>query len=332
MTSFSYANPKTEAELLSLLGDSKPSTALLAGGTDLVPLLQARLVTPERVVDLRQVDSMQGITEEADGLWIGALTTLDELNRSELLESYASLKQVVDGIRSLQVQSSGTLGGDLCLLPNCWYFRNGYGLLGIDKGESLPATGDNRYHAIFGNQGPAKFVSASRLAPALIAWGAKARIIGPQSEKPDLIPLELLFQTPKTNSQGVTTLKPGQLVSHVWLPKAGSEQISGSYEALQLQGLDWPLAACSATLEMAGNVVRQARIVLGHVAPTPWEAPHAASSLIGQPVNESTASRAADIAVENAVPLSHNEYKVQIARASVKRSILRAAGLLEGGL
>lgn len=332
MSSFSFANPKTEEELVSLLGDSQGTTALLAGGTDLVPLLRAQLVTPDRVVDLRQVESMQGFTEDADGLWIGALTTLDELNRSELLDSYASVKQVVDGIRSIQVQSSGTLGGDLCLLPNCWYFRNGYGLLGMEKGESLPATGDNRYHAIFGNKGPAKFVSASRLAPALIAWGAKVRVIGPKVDRPELIPLELLFRTPKTSTQGVTTLKPGQIVSHVWLPKAGLEQVSGTYEALQLQGLDWPLAACSATLELAGNVVRQARIVLGHVAPTPWEVPHAASSLIGQPVNEVTASRAADLAVENATPLSQNAYKVQIARASVKRSILRAAGLLEGGI
>jgi len=332
MTSFSYANPKTESELLNLLGESTGSTALLAGGTDLVPLLRAQLVSPDRVVDLRGVETMHGITTDADGLWIGALTTLEDLNASELLDSYASVKQVVAGIHSIQVQSSGTLGGDLCLLPNCWYFRNGYGLLGLDKGESLPATGDNRYHAIFGNKGPAKFVSASRLAPALIAWGAKVRIIGPKADKPELVPLEILFQTPKTNTQGVTTLKPGQLVSHVWLPKAGLEQASGTYEALQLQGLDWPLAACSATLELAGNVVRQARIVLGHVAPTPWEVPHAASSLIGQPVNESTAARAAELAVENATPLSHNEYKVQIAKAAVKRSILRAAGLLEGGI
>jgi len=331
MTSFSYANPRSEADLIALLADSKGTTALLAGGTDLVPLMNAGLVTPERVVDLRQVETMQGFTADADGLWIGALTTLEDLNRSELLDSYASVKQVVEGIRSIQVQSSGTLGGDLCLLPNCWYFRNGYGLLGLDKGESLPATGDNRYHAIFGNKGPAKFVSASRLAPALIAWGAKVRIIGPKADKPELIPLELLYQTPKTNSQGVTTLKPGQLVSHVWLPKSGT-QVSGTYEALQLQGLDWPLAACSATLELAGNRVRQARIVLGHVAPTPWDVPHAASSLIGQPVDESTAARAAHLAVENATPLSHNEYKVQIARAAVKRSILRAAGLLEGGI
>lgn len=331
MTSFTYANPRTEEELLGLLGEGRGTTALLAGGTDLVPLLRSRLVAADRVVDLRQVDSLQGITEDSDGLWIGATTTLDEIRKSDLLGPYASLQQVVDGIQSIQVQSSGTVGGDLCLLPNCWYFRNGYGLLGMEKGESLPATGDNRYHAVFGNKGPAKFVSASRLAPALIAWGAKVRIIGPKADQAELVPLELLFQSPKAPSQGVTTLKPGQLVSHIWIPFSGNS-LSGTYEALQLRGLDWPLAACSTTLRIEEGVIRQARIVLGHVAPTPWEVPHAASALLGRPADEASASLAADLAVEGATPLSHNEYKVQIARAAVKRSILRAAGLLEGGL
>ena len=87
----------------------------------------------------------------------------------------------MDGIRAIQMQQSGTIGGDLCHLPNCWYYRNGHGLLAMQDGESLVAAGDNRYHAILGNTGPAKFVSASRFAPATVAWGAKVRVIGPTS-------------------------------------------------------------------------------------------------------------------------------------------------------
>src|SRR5690606_14594889 len=120
---------------------------------------------------------------EGEGVLIGTLVTLEEMKDSPLLADYRSLIDVVDGVKSIQIQSMGTLGGDLCHLPNCWYFRNGYGLLGMDKGESLVAAGDNRYHAIFGNQGPAKFVSATRFAPAMIAWSAKVRIVGPEPDK-----------------------------------------------------------------------------------------------------------------------------------------------------
>ncbi|MFO1021291.1 MAG: FAD binding domain-containing protein [Planctomycetales bacterium] len=332
MKSFEYVSPRTESEMVALLNEPKKSCAILAGGTDLVPLMKASLVEADRVVDIRNVETMQGIQEDAEGTWIGALAVLDDVLKHPLLGNYESVRQVADGVHAIQVQSSGTVGGDLCLLPNCWYFRNGYGLLGMKDGESLPATGENRYHAILGNKGPAKFVSASRLAPALIAWGAKVRIVGPTEDKVELLPLEYFFQAPKTNTQGVTVLKRGQLLTHVWLPKWKEGFVSGTYEALQSNGLDWPLAAASSTLEIVGGLVRQARVVLGHVAPTPWLSPEAASTLIGQPVNEATASRAADAAVADATPLSENGYKVQIARAAVKRSLLRSVGQLEGGL
>src|SRR5207244_5285691 len=148
---------------------------------------------------------------------IGANTTLDELNEHALAADYRSLVDVVDGIRAIQITANGTLAGDLCQLPHCWYFRNGYGLLALKDGESLVATGDNRYHAILGNSGPAKFVSASRFAPAMIAWDAKVRVVtqvhsnaNAKGVMEEWLPLEYFFVTPKTNSQGVTVLKPGQ--------------------------------------------------------------------------------------------------------------------------
>src|SRR5690606_9411885 len=136
-----------------------------------------------------------------------------------LLEPYASLRQVADGVHSIQIQAQGTLGGDLCHLPNCWYYRNGYGLLGIDQGESLVSEGRNEFHAILGNRGPAKFVSASRFAPALIALGAKVRIVGPAPDQATLLPLEYFYVTPRSPDQTVTVLTPGQFITHVWLPQ-----------------------------------------------------------------------------------------------------------------
>ena len=332
MKSFEYANPQTEAEALELLNDREVQTAVLAGGTDLISLMKQHLVTPDRVVDIKNVPSIQGIRPVDDGIVIGANTTLEEMSSSPFLADYPSLLHVVDNTRAIQIQSMGTIAGDLCHLPNCWYFRNGYGLLGMEDGESLVETGDNRFHAILGNSGPAKFVSASRFAPALIAQGAKVRIIGPAPDQEEVVPLEYFYVTPKTEKQGVTILKPGQLLAHIWLPHAGQLK-SASYEMMEMEGLDWPLAAAASCVDLQpGGIIRRARIVMGHVAPTPWTAHEAQEAIVGKPLNEETAELAGNIAVSQATPLSGNDYKVQIAKTSVKRSLLKAGGLLEGGL
>ena len=328
MKAFEYARPETEAEAIEFLGTDAGQTAVLAGGTDLVSLMKAELLTPSRVVDLKRIPSLGEVTRADGGVQIGSLVTLSNLIQHPLLGGYRSLFDVVEGVRAIQVQESGTVGGDLCHLPNCWYFRSGYGLLALDKGVSLPEAGDNRYHAILGNSGPAKFVNASRFAPALIAWGAKVRVIGPQPDQAEWLPMEYFYISPKTNSQGNTVLKAGQLISHVWLPDA-AETASATYEVLQTEGLDWPLASAGVTLGLDGGYVREARIVMGHVAPVPWIANDAARMLIGQPLNDDTAGMAADSAVARATPLSMNEYKVQLARTAVKRALLKAAGKLE---
>jgi len=341
MKSFEYATPRTEAEALGFLNEQASSgngshhsggaTAVLAGGTDLVSLMQRELLAPQRVVDLKNIASISGIEETADGVVIGSLTTLEDMATSSLLSPYRSVQHVIDATHSIQIQSRGTLGGDLCHLPNCWYYRNGYGLLALKDGKSLVEAGDNRYHAILGNSGLAKFVSASRFAPALIAWGARVRIIGPDPHHEEWLPLERLYMTPKIESQGVTVLKPGQIVSHIWLPTAGATE-SASYEVLQLNGLDWPQAAAAVCVGMEGGFVNEARIVLGHVAPVPWVAGKAAALLSGQALNEETAAAAADAAVADAIPLSNNGYKVQMTRAAVKRALLRAVGQWEGAI
>ena len=334
MKSFEYARPETEAEAIEFLGTdagqtpSSSQTVVLAGGTDLISLMKAELLTPTRVVDLKRIPSLHEVTRVDGGVQIGSLATLSDLAQHPLLGGYRSLFDVIDGVRAIQIQGSGTIGGDLCHLPNCWYFRGGYGLLAMENGVSLPEVGDNRYHAILGNSGPAKFVNASRFAPALIAWGAKVRIIGPKPDQSEWLPLEYFYITPKTNGQGNTVLKPDQLISHVWLPDA-EQTASATYEVLQLEGLDWPLASAAVCVEVDGGLIRSARIVMGHVAPIPWLANDAARLLIGQPLNDDTAGMAADAAVSRATPLSMNDYKVQLARTAVKRVLLKAVGKLE---
>lgn len=330
MKPFEYARPETEAEALELLNEPAGATAVLAGGTDLLTLLKRELIEAERVVDLKNVAEFTGVSAENGGVLIGALTTLEDALEHPLLSDHRAFLQAIRGVRAIQMQQSGTIGGDLCHLPNCWYFRNGYGLLGRDGGESLVESGDNRYHAIFGNRGPARFVSATRFAPGLIAFGARVRVIGPAATDEEWLPLEYFYATPRTEKQGVTVLKPGQLISHVWVPEA-PELVSATYEVQESEGLDWPLAACSSALELDGaGLVRDARIVLGHVAPTPWVSREAASALLGQPVTPETARAAGEAAVAAATPMSGNEYKVRIAQTCVTRSLLKATGQWDG--
>jgi xanthine dehydrogenase YagS FAD-binding subunit len=331
MNAFEFASPRTEAEAVALLTETGDGSAVLAAGMDLVPLLQKNLVQPRRVVDISGVDTLRGIEAVGGGVTVGALTTLEELADSPLLADYPAIAQVVAGVRAIQVQQNGTLGGDLCHLPNCWYFRSGYGLLGLDHGRSLPEIGDNRYHAILGNSGPAKFVSASRLAPALIAARARVRIVGPAPEQESWLPLDQFYVTPKHDQQGITRLQPGQLLTHVWLPGSAG-RVSAAYEVLPTGGLDWPLAAAAVSLDLAEGVVRQAEVVLGHVAPTPWVSTAAADVLVGSRLTSARAQLAGEAAVADARPLSGNRYKVQLARTSVKRALLKATGQLEGGL
>lgn len=330
MRPFEYARPTTEAEAVEMLQAHDGNTALLAGGTDLISLMQADLVRPERVVDIKNVESFQGISNVEGGLLIGTLATLEELSDNPLVAGHRGLLDAIRGIRAIQIQSSGTLGGDLCHLPNCWYFRNGYGLLGRDGRESLPETGDNRYHAVLGNRGSAKFVSATRLAPVLIAFGARVRIVGPQPGQEEWIALEQFYQSPRTERQGVTVLRPGQLLTHVWVPSAAG-LASATYDVQQLQGLDWPLAAAACCLQLEGGIVQHARVVLGHLAPTPWVAEAAGRSLIGASITEATAQAAAEQALSDASPLSMNGYKVQLGVTAVKRALLKATNQWQEG-
>jgi xanthine dehydrogenase YagS FAD-binding subunit len=330
MKNFTYASPRTETEVLSVLSATPGETEILAGGTDLVHLLHHMVLTPERVVNLLDVPTLKDV-ELLDGgvVSIGATVTLDVLLAHPYLNPYPAIGQAIEGIASMQLQCQGTLGGELLQRPQCWFFRDGRGLLAA--GGKLAAEGDNRFHAVLGNQGAAKFVSASRIAPALIALGATARVIGPAEADEQFVPVADLFRTPRHEGERENTLLPGQLLTHILLPAADGIA-SATYEVRHGAGPDYPLAAAAAALRIEGGVVREANIVMGHVAPTPWISGEAAATLRGWAVNEELAEAAGAAAVAGATPLSNNAYKVQLAKTAVKRAILRAAGLETGGL
>ncbi len=325
MKSFEYAEPRTEEEALEFLQEDGGTAVVLAGGTDLVGLLKKMVVRPDRVVNIMEVDAFKEIRPLSDGgLAVGAAVTLDELLASVHMADYPGVLDAIHGINSMQLQCQGTLGGELLRRPQCWYFRRDGELLDGERVEQ----GDNRYHAIFGNQGPAKFVSASRIAPCLVAMGAQARIRSLDGER--WCSVADLYQIPRRREQRETTLAAGELVTHIVLPPAADMQ-TATYEVRASVGPDMPLAAAAAALRFAGGRVAEARIVMGQVAPIPWPADAAANFLAGRVVDEETAAEAGRLAVAQATPLSHNEYKVQLAATSVRRAVLRAAGLDTGG-
>jgi len=324
MRPFEYASPKTPAQAVSLLGTAWGNSEVLAGGTDLLALMKDDVVHPRRVVNIKEIKELDGITSDAQGLRVGALATLNDLALNvNVVKDYPALHSALFEAASPQIRHVATIGGNLCQRPRCWYFRNGFGLLPKGTGaKDAVAEGENKFHAILGNDGPAKFVSPSTIAPVLIAYGAKVRLMGPKGKRE--LPLEKFFVIPKAEGQREHDLKPNEIVTEILIPAAGETRVA-HYEIRQKALFDWPLAVAGVSLKMDGSTVKSARVVMGYVAPVPWLSAEAAQAIEGKNVSEETAAAAGEAEVQGAKPLSQNAYKVQLARVAVKRAILKAA-------
>ncbi|MGH9327762.1 MAG: FAD binding domain-containing protein [Terriglobia bacterium] len=323
MERFEYTSPGNTKEAVNLLDGDWGQTEVLAGGTDLISCMKDRVVTPKRLISLKHVSGLREIRPSGKELRIGAMTTVRELMaESAVRQHYPALIQSADYIRSEQLRNMGTVGGELLQRPRCWYFRLGYGLLAEYDGKSLVPDGDNRYHAILGNSGPAYFVSPSMMAPILIAMNARVALEGPSGRRE--IPVEKLYQTPTQSGEREHTVRPNEILTEIIVPSQGSAR-SAVYEVRQKEAMDWPLTAAAVVLRMNGGRVSHARVVLGHVAPVPWPSPEAEQALEGKSVSEDTADAAGQAAVAKATPLSMNGYKAHLTRVAVKRAILQAA-------
>ena len=331
MRQFEYASAATRQQVPELLG-AQGDAAILAGGTDLLALMKDDVVTPKRLVNIKDIRELRGVTAGPQGLRLGALATLDEIaTNSTVRKSHPMLAEACAEAASPQIRNMATIGGNVCQRPRCWYFRNGMGLLATRDGKSMVLEGDNRYHAVLGNDGPAYFVSPSTVVPVLIAYGAKVRIHGPSA--PREVPLEKFFVIPKSEKEREHDLRPNELVTEIIVAPAPAAARSSNYEVRQKEAFDWPLATASVLLQMSGNTVQSARVVLGNVAPIPWPSPEAEQALIGKQVTPETAMAAATAALAKAKSLGKNKYKITVAKAAVKRAILKAAGIdpLQGG-
>lgn len=327
MRQFEYAAPKTTQQAVGLLG---ANAQVLAGGTDLLALMKDDVITPKRLVNIKDVGGLNRIAPAGDGgaVLVGALARLSEVaDNADIQKFFPMLANAVDEAASPQIRNMATIGGNLCQRPRCWYYRSGFGLLAMKDGKSMVAEGDNRNHAIIGNDGPAKFISPSTIAPALIAYGAAVQIIGPKGTRN--VELAKFYRIPRSEGEREHDLQANEMITEIVLSgKTPSPTHAAQYEIRQKAAFDWPMSLASVALWMDGRTVKKATVVLGAVAPVPWVSEEAAQALVGKELNEQTADAAGQAAVSIAKPLSMNAYKVQLTRVAVKRALLQA---VEGG-
>ncbi|HVP53829.1 MAG TPA: FAD binding domain-containing protein [Candidatus Eisenbacteria bacterium] len=333
MQPFEYATATKKEQVATLLTEQ---SAILAGGTDLLALMKDDIVTPRRLVNVKPIEGLRGITYQSGaGLRIGALTTIAELAEdANVRQDYSMLAEAAIEAASVQIRNLATLGGNMCQRPRDWYFRNGMGLLAMKDGKSLIREGDNRYAAILGNDGPALFVSPSTIAPVLIAYGAKIRLYSAKASGTGVreLPLEKFFVIPTKEGELEHDLKPDEMVIELIVPPPSKNLKTSSYEVRQRAAFDWPLAHAAVALEMDGSTVKSARVVLGQVAPVPWISSEAEQALVGKSITPDIALAAANAAVAKAKPLSRNKYKITLTKAAVKRAVLNAAAGRIGGV
>lgn len=324
MKAFVYHQPKTVADAVRLL--SQRGTMALAGGQDLLGAMKDGLFEPAHVVNLKNLPGLQEIRETSSGLQIGALVTLTAVAAHPVIRrDYTALAEAAESVGTLQIRNVGTIGGNLCQRPRCWYFRDPH-VHCLKKGgdQCYAVRGDNRYHAII-SPGPCYIVHPSDCAPALIALGAKVTIASAKGTR--TVALKDFFQMPDKNLKGENILQAGEIITQVTLPKPPVSTRSTYLKIREKDSFDWALVSAAVALQIQGGVCRWASVVLGGVAPIPYESAEAAKSLIGKAVNVQTATAAGSSAVAKATPLEMNAYKVPMVEVVVKRAVLAAAGI-----
>lgn len=324
MKAFAYHQPKTVADAVRLL--SQRSTMAIAGGQDILGAMKDGLFEPEHLVNLKSLPGLGDIKETNTGLQIGALVTLSDIAEHPVIRrDYTALAEAAEAVATLQIRNVGTIGGNLCQRPRCWYFRDPH-VHCLKKGgdQCYAVRGDNRYHAII-SPGPCYIVHPSDCAPALVALGAKVTIVGAKGTR--TVALKEFFQMPDKNLKGENVLQPGEVVTQITVPRPKAGTRSTYLKVREKDSFDWALVSAAVVLQMQGEVCRAASVVLGGVAPVPYESPSAAKVLVGKPITVQTATAAGKAAVGQATPLEHNAYKVPLAEAVVKRAVLAAAGV-----
>ena len=330
MKAFEWTNPATVDEAVKMLnvaspGDIDEAPRPLAGGQDLLTTMKDYTSRPTRLVNLKNIRGLNRITLNARGLTIGALVTLTELEEhAGVRKSYPGLAEAAHSIATEQIRNLGTVGGNLCQRPRCWYFRLEE-VICLKKGGSdcYAASGENKYNAIFGG-GPSFIVHPSDLAPMLLALDAQVRVQGANGRR--VIPMDKFFTLPSEgNIRRENVLNNDDIITEIYVPASPLAARSTYLKFKERESLDFALASVAAAVQLGTDrAVRQARIVLGAVAPVPWRVPKAEAFLVGKSLTPEVLAEAAKIALAGAEPLEKNAYKVPLTQTLVRRALSKA--------
>jgi xanthine dehydrogenase YagS FAD-binding subunit len=318
MKAFRSVNPRDIKEAVSMLG--QPNASIVGGGSDLLGMVKEHLVSPDVLVNLKAIRGLDQIEMQSGRVKIGGLTTLDALSRDQRIrKDYAVLAEAAEKVGTPQIRNAGTLAGNVCQRPWCWYFRNGFPCLKNGGNTCFSASGENQFHAIFGG-GPSYIVHPSDTAPALVALDAEFHIVGPSRER--VVPAADFFQLPRVDAARENVLSKDDMLVAIEFP-AARPGVRGTYHKV-LDRESWTHAVVSAAIVLEINeqmICRKARVVLGGVAPIPWRLPKVEGMLTGQRITPELAAKAGEASVEGARPLAKNKYKIPLTKAVVKRTL-----------
>jgi xanthine dehydrogenase YagS FAD-binding subunit len=324
MKEFKIAQPRTVDELTALLAETKEPTAMMAGGTDLIDELKSGVAAAGFVVDLQTVAGLAGIGPEKAGLRIGAMTRVVELaDDATVARDCPSLRQAALSLATPQLRNVGTVGGNLCQRPRCWYYRDPQVVCRKKGGfHCFAYQGRNKYHAIFGGGG-CFIVYPSDLAPALISLGARVIVGTAKGDK--VVPLEQFYTLPEVDVTRENILAKGHFLKSVWVP-APKPGLKAAYVKLKERGT-WDFALVSAAVSgvIQGGVFSEIAVVMGGVAPVPWRLKKVEDVLRGKPANEAAVRQAVDEALKDASPLRENGFKAELVFAALKEAVLAVA-------
>jgi xanthine dehydrogenase YagS FAD-binding subunit len=319
---FSYIRPDTIEQVISHLttGDA----AVYAGGTDLLGCLRDRTITSRKIVSISALKELTGIRETPDGgVTIGALTTISEVGDHPLLaQKYPGLVRSAAEVASPQLRNQGTLGGNLCQKPRCWYYRGEFHCLRKGGNHCFAMGGENQFHAIFGHDHICAITHPSDTAPVLMALGATVQVVGPKGQRS--VAVAELHVLPADDVQAETVLEPGEIITRIIIP-APPPGLYSSYRKIRARrAWDFALAGVALALVIDGGTVSQAGIVLSGAAPIPWRSTEVEQLLTGKTLSAETIDLAARAAVANATPLDKNGYKVDMFRGVLIEELHRA--------
>ena len=315
---FTYARPTTLDNALRVLDES--AGRVHGGGTDLIGCLRDGVLSAETVVSLSSIDELRGVATAADGSFrIGALTPVAAIaSDPTVAERYSGLAEAAASVASPQLRNQGTIAGNLCQKPRCWYYRGDFHCLRKGGDLCYAVEGENQYHCIFGGE-LCYIVHPSDTAPMLAALGAVCRVSGNGTSRS--VAVESLHVPPSEDPQRETVLESNEIVTHIVIPPPDIG-LRSSYRKARTRGAwDFALAGVALALVFDGDTVTTARVFLSGVAPVPWRAPGVEAAITGKTLDPATIAAAAEAAVQGAEPLSENGYKIALVKGLVAEQL-----------